>query len=48
MKLGTVVYENKIYNLDYMTVDEMKLLLKKIEDDKKTSFVETKNILKNI
>lgn len=47
MKLGTVVYENKIYNLDYMTIDEMKLLLNKIEDDKKTSFVETKNILKN-
>ena len=46
MKLGTVVYENKIYDLDYMTVDEMKCLLEKIESDKKTSFVETKNILK--
>jgi hypothetical protein len=46
MKLGTVVYENKIYNLDYMTIDEMKILLQKIESDKKTSFVETKNILK--
>lgn len=46
MKLGTVVYENKIYNLDYMTVDEMKLLLEKIEEDKKTSFVETKKMLK--
>ena len=47
MKLGTIVYENKIYNLDYMTIDEMKILLQKIESDKKTSFVETKNILKN-
>lgn len=34
MKLGTVVYENKIYNLDYMLLDEMENLLKKIEEDK--------------
>ena len=24
MKLGTVVYANKIYNLDYMSIEEMK------------------------
>lgn len=47
MKLGTVVYENRIYNLDYMTVEDMKSLLKKIEDDKKTSFIEAKKMLKN-
>lgn len=47
MKLGTVVYDNKIYNLDYMTAEEMKQLLKKIEDDKKSSFSDAKNVLKN-
>ena len=47
MKLGTVVYENKIYNLDYMTTEEMKQLLVKIESDKKTSFSEAKEVLKN-
>ena len=30
MKLGTVVYNSKIYNLDYMTIEEMTQLLKKI------------------
>lgn len=34
MKLGTVVYENKIYNLDYMTREEVEILLKKVEADK--------------
>ena len=47
MKLGTVVYENKIYNLDYMTTEEMKQLLVKIETDKKTGFSEAKEVLKN-
>ena len=47
MKLGTVVYENKIYNLHYMTTEEMKQLLVKIESDKKTSFSEAKEVLKN-
>lgn len=46
MKLGTVVYENKIYNLDYMTTEEMKQLLTKIESDKKTTITEAKKILK--
>ena len=47
MKLGTVVYDNKIYNLDYMTAEEMKQLLKKIEDDKRATITEAKSILKN-
>lgn len=47
MKLGTVVYSNKIYNLDYMTLDEMQALLKTIEEDKKESFREAKKIIKN-
>ncbi len=47
MKLGTVVYSNKIYNLDYMSIDEMKELLKKIESEQMTSFKDTKNLLKD-
>lgn len=46
MKLGTVVYENKIYNLDYMTIEEMKELLQKIELEKSTSFKEAKKLIK--
>ncbi len=47
MKLGTVVYSNKIYNLDYMSIDEMKELLKKIESEQMTSFKDAKNLLKD-
>ena len=47
MKLGTVVYDNKIYNLDYMTTEEMKDLLQKIEAYKKANIKETKDVLKN-
>lgn len=46
MKLGTVVYNNKIYNLDYMTTDEMMELLKIITKEKKQSFEEAKKIIK--
>ncbi len=46
MKLGTVVYSNKIYNLDYMTSDEMKNLLKKIEEEKKENLTKVKKMLK--
>ena len=45
MKLGTVVYNNKIYNLDYMTTDEMMELLKRISEEKKQSFDEAKKII---
>ena len=47
MKLGTVVYDNKIYNLDYMTAEEMKELLKAIEETKRNSFREAKKMVKN-
>lgn len=47
MKLGTVVYSNRIYNLDYMSLDEMRSLLKTIEEEKKESFKEAKRIIKN-
>lgn len=46
MKLGTVVYDNKIYNLDYMTIDEMKNLLQEIENAKNSNFNQGKNIVK--
>ena len=45
MKLGTVVYDGKIYNLDYMTTEEMKQLLDKIEVDKKTTIAEAKKYI---
>ena len=35
MKLGTVVYKNKIYNLDYMKTEELKQLLVEIEEEKR-------------
>ena len=46
MKLGTIAYKNKIYNLDYMNVDELKVLLKQIETEKKDSFNNVKTLLK--
>ena len=44
MKLGTVVYEGKIYNLDYMNTNEVKELLKKIEKNKEKEFSQGKKI----
>ena len=46
MELGTVVYQNKIYNLDYMSIEEMKKLLDKIEKEKNQNFIEAKKIIK--
>ncbi len=48
MKLGTVVYNGKMYNLDYMTLQEMQDLLDKIEKEKREDFSEGKNITKRI
>ena len=42
MELGTVVFENKIYNLDHMELDEIKALLKRIDESKKKEINETK------
>lgn len=47
MKLGTVVYNNKIYNLDYMTQNELKELFTAIEEDKDTGFRAAKKIINN-
>ena len=46
MKLGTLVYDNKIYNLDYMSIEEMKELLERIESAQKTAFKEAKDVLR--
>lgn len=46
MKLGTVVYDNKIYNLDYMTTTEVEELLRKIEEEKSKSFAQGKRMVK--
>jgi len=48
MKFGTVEYHNKIYNLDYMSIDEMKKLLETIENEKKDDFGEAKKILRKL
>lgn len=45
MKLGTVVYDEKIYNLDYMTAEETQNLLKKIEEEKRKNFIQGKKII---
>ena len=46
MKLGTVVYQSKIYNLDYMSLEELKELLNMIENDKNSNIQEAKKIIK--
>lgn len=46
MNLGTVVYKNKIYNLDYMKTEELKQLLEQIEEEKKNSFNDVKKMVK--
>ena len=48
MKLGTVVYEGKIYNLDYMNTNEVQDLLKKIEDRKEMEISQGKEITKRL
>lgn len=48
MKLGTVVYEGKIYNLDYMNTNEVTELLKKIEKKKANEISQGKNITKRL
>lgn len=45
MKLGTVVYDGKIYNLDYMTTDEVKKLLAAVESKRKEDFRDIKGLV---
>ena len=48
MKLGTVLYEGKIYNLDYMDTNEVKELLKKVEQKKEAEISQGKSITKRL
>lgn len=47
MNLGTIVYNHEIYNLDYMTDEDIKQLLHAVENKKKTSLCELKNRKQN-
>lgn len=47
MKLGTVVYKNKIYNLDYMTTEDMEKLLNTIEENKEKEIKQATEMVKN-
>lgn len=44
MKLGTIAYDSEIYNLDYMTAEEVREVLDKIEQDKRKNIVEGKKL----
>ncbi len=46
MNWGTIAYKNKIYNLDYMKTEELKELLKEVEEEKKKSFQDVKKMIK--
>lgn len=46
MKFGTIVYDGEIYNLDYMSSEEVKNLLDKVEAEKNKDFCEAKNEVK--
>ena len=45
MKLGTITYEEKIYNLDYMSSKEIEELLKKVVESRKQNFLQGKKII---
>ena len=47
MKLGTVVYKNKLYNLDCMSLEELENLLKEIENANDELINKGKNIINN-
>ena len=46
MKLGTVVFDDKIYNLDYMSLKQVSNLNKKIEEAQKKNYQEGERIIK--
>ena len=47
MKLGTIVYDNEIYNLDYMTSEEVKKVLNTVEENKSKNIINAKNVDNN-
>ncbi len=44
MKLGTIVYEQEIYNLDYMTAEEVQKILTKVDDNKQENITQMQNL----
>ena len=44
MELGTIVYDNEIYNLDYMTSEEVKKVLDVVEEEKRKNISQGKNL----
>lgn len=46
MSLGTISYDGKIYNLDYMTPEELEELLSTVEKEKQRIKREIKKKLK--
>lgn len=48
MKLGTIVYKEEMYNLDYMSVQEVEELLAKVEEEKKEIFSQGKKITERL
>ena len=48
MKLGTIVYNEKMYNLEYMSMQEVQELLTKVEEEKQLIFSQGKNITKRL
>ncbi len=48
MNLGTIVYDGKIYNLDYMEATEIEELLKKVEEKKESEFEQGKKLTKRL
>ena len=47
MNFGTIVFNEKIYNLDYMSAEELKEILDAVELEKKHNVSDAKRILKN-
>jgi hypothetical protein len=45
MKLGTVVFQDKIYNLDYMSAKQIKKLSQKLEEEQKEYYLEGARII---
>jgi len=47
MKLGTIVYDNKIYNLDYMSAEEVKEILISVELEKNKNITKGKKVFES-
>ena len=45
MSLGTIAFEGEVYNLDYMTSEELETLLEHVEKEKLKTKKEIKKIV---